>query len=105
MNLFEENNWDEKLNPLIEKYKGKKHPLNYENTYQLMIAVILSAQDSDANINKLTPGFFAEFPNLEVIATSSLEELIPLINKIKNFGNKSNWIKGIAQTLKKDEKN
>jgi endonuclease-3 len=103
MNLFEENNWDEKLNPLIEKYKGKKHPLNYENTYQLMIAVILSAQDSDANINKLTPGFFAEFPNLEVIATSSLEELIPLINKIKNFGNKSNWIKGIAQTLKKDE--
>lgn len=66
-----------------------------------MIAVILSAQDSDANINKLAPGFFAKFSNLKVITTSSLEELIPLINKINNFGNKSNWIMGIAQTLKK----
>ncbi len=61
MNLFEENNWAEDLNPLIEKYKGQKHPLNYENTYQLMISVILSAQDSDANINKITPTFFAKF--------------------------------------------
>ena len=102
MNLFEENNWAEKLNPLIEKYKGKKHPLNYENTYQLMIAVILSAQDSDANINKITPEFFAKFPNLEIVSTSSLDHLIPYVNKVQNFGNKATWILGIAQTLKKD---
>lgn len=59
MDLFENtNNWSEKLLPLIDKYKGKKHPLDYENLYQLMVAVILSAQDSDANINKIAPAFF-----------------------------------------------
>lgn len=51
MNLFEEDNWKEKLQPLLDKYIDKKHPLEYQNLYQLMIAVILSAQDSDANIN------------------------------------------------------
>ena len=47
-------NWKENLQPLLEKYKGRKHPLTYQNTYQLLIMVILSAQDSDANINKVT---------------------------------------------------
>jgi endonuclease-3 len=62
MELFENtNNWAEKLQPLIAKYKGKKHPLDYENLYQLMVAVILSAQDSDANINKIAPVFLQNF--------------------------------------------
>lgn len=59
MELFENpDDWSEKLQPLIDKYKGKKHPLDYENLYQLIVAVILSAQDSDANINKIAPAFF-----------------------------------------------
>lgn len=45
-------NWNEDLQPLITKYKGKKHPLDFKNLYQLIVMVILSAQDSDANINK-----------------------------------------------------
>ncbi|MGL2964908.1 hypothetical protein ACSVH2_13880 [Flavobacterium sp. RSB2_4_14] len=56
MNIFEtSDSWSENLNPLIEKYKGKKHPLEYNNIYQLMIMVILSAEDSDDNINKIAP--------------------------------------------------
>lgn len=52
MNLIEETpNWKEKLTPLINQYKGKKHPLDYQNAYQLLVMVVLSAQDSDANIN------------------------------------------------------
>ena len=44
MNLFEtDDNWSEKLKPLIEKYKGRKHPLEYKNNYQLLVMVILSA--------------------------------------------------------------
>lgn len=54
--LFE--NWKEKLEPLIIKYKGKKHPLKYKNVYQLIIKTILSAQDSDKNINHITFTFF-----------------------------------------------
>ncbi len=99
MELFE-NNWSEKLQPLVEKYRGKKHPLNYENLYQLMVAVILSAQDSDANINKIAPAFFERFPNLETLAVSSIEDLIPLISKVRNFNTKASWLIEIAQILK-----
>lgn len=101
MELFENtNNWAEKLQPLIVKYKGKKHPLDYENLYQLMVAVILSAQDSDANINKITPAFFAEFPNLEALSTATIEDLFPYVSKVRNFNTKSSWLIEIAQTLK-----
>jgi endonuclease-3 len=104
MELFENtNDWAEKLQPLIDKYKGKKHPLNYKNLYQLMVAVILSAQDSDANINKIAPAFFAEFPNLEVLSTATIEVLFPYVSKVRNFNTKSSWLIEIAQTLKSDK--
>ncbi len=101
MELFE-NNWKEKLQPLIDKYKGKKHPLNYDNLYQLMVAVILSAQDSDANINKIAPAFFEKFPNLEALAVSKIDDIIPFLSKVRNFNTKANWIIEIAQTLQTD---
>ncbi|MEM0543479.1 endonuclease III [Flavobacterium sp. j3] len=104
MNLFEPNdNWSEKLKPLIEKYKGKKHPLEYKNTYQLMIMVILYAQDSDANINKIAPTLFEVYPNMESLAVSNVEALIPHISKVRNFGTKANWIIEIAQTIQSNE--
>jgi endonuclease-3 len=104
MELFENtHNWPEKLQPLIVKYKGKKHPLDYDNLYQLMIAVILSAQDSDANINKVAPAFFAEFPNLDALSTATIEDLLPYVSKVRNFNTKSSWLIEIAQTLKSDK--
>ena len=104
MELFENtNDWAEKLQPLIDKYKGKKHPLNYENLYQLMVAVVLSAQDSDANINKIAPAFFEQFPNLEILSTATIEDLFPYVSKVRNFNTKSSWLIEIAQTLKTDK--
>ncbi|GAA4054138.1 endonuclease III [Flavobacterium chungnamense] len=104
MELFENtNNWAEKLQPLIDKYKGKKHPLDYENLYQLMVAVILSAQDSDVNINKIAPIFFAQFPNLEILSTATIEDLFPYVSKVRNFNTKSSWLIEIAQILKNDK--
>jgi endonuclease-3 len=104
MELFENPcDWSEKLQPLIDKYKGKKHPLDYENLYQLIVAVILSAQDSDANINKIAPAFFAEFPNLEMLSTATIEDLFPYVSKVRNFNTKSSWLIEIAQTLKSNE--
>lgn len=61
-------NWVEILKPLIAKYKGKQHPLDYKSTYQLLVMVILSAQDSDANINKIAPALFETYPNMESLA-------------------------------------
>ena len=103
MNLFEENNWDIKLNPLIDQYKDRKHPLEYNNLFQLMIMVILSAQDSDTNINRIAPKLFSIYPNLESIMNSSLGDFIPYIITVTNFNNKAKWIIDIANTLKEDK--
>ena len=46
-------NWAKALQPLLAKYSGKAHPLDYKNLYQLVDMVILSAQDSDKNINNV----------------------------------------------------
>ena len=104
MNLFETlNDWAEKLSPILKKYKGRKHPLDYHNLYQLMVMVVLSAQDSDANINKIAPALFEVYPNMESLSVSNVEALIPHISKVRNFGTKANWLVEIAQTIKKDE--
>lgn len=103
MELFEENNWAEKISPIIELYRDKKHPLDYQNLYQLMVMVILSAQDSDANINKVAPALFEAFPNIESLTAAHVEELIPYLTKVRNFGTKAGWIIQIAQELQKDD--
>ena len=104
MNLFEDSNdWAEKLAPILNQYKSRKHPLEYHNLYQLMVMVVLSAQDSDANINKIAPALFEVYPNMESLAVKNLEALIPHISKIENFSNKANWLLEIAQTIQKDE--
>lgn len=56
------NNWAEKLEPILTKYKGRKHPLDNHNLYQLLVMVVLSAQDSDANINKIAPLYLKCIP-------------------------------------------
>lgn len=95
--------WPVALKPLLTKYKGKKHPLEHKNTYQLMVMVILSAGDSDKHINAIAPALFKAFPNLKVLANSNIESLIPHISSVRNFNNKANWIMQIAQTLKLDK--
>lgn len=104
MSLFDNpTNWATNLEPLIQKYNGKKHPLDYENLYQLMVMVILSAQDSDANINKIAPALFEVYPNIESLSVSNIDALIPHISKVRNFGTKGNWLLEIAQQLKEDK--
>ena len=103
MNLFDSNSWDTKLQPVINLYREKKHPLAYENLYQLLVMVVLSAQDSDANINKIAPLLFEKYPNLDQLANATLESLYPLVSKIRNFNTKSGWLIEIAKTLKTDD--
>jgi len=97
------NNWKANLDPLIKKYKDKKHPLAYENIYQLLIMVILSAQDSDANINKVTVSFFKKYPNITSLSEASVEEINSYISSVRNYQNKAKWILETATVLKYDE--
>lgn len=95
-------NWPEAIKPLLKKYKNEKHPLEYKNTYQLLVMVILSAQDSDRNINKLAPEFFKAFPNMQALSNATVDALHPYISKIRNFGNKGKWLTELSQTIRKD---
>ena len=96
-------NWQKEIQPLIKKYKGKKHPLDYNSPYELIVAVVLSAQDSDRHINKLAPDFFSVFPDMKALAKADSESLFKIINKVRNFGNKTKWLLALASTLKEDK--
>ena len=88
MDLFnEQTDWATALKPLIAKYKNKQHPLDYKNLYQLLVMVVLSAQDSDAHINKIAPNLFQAFPNMKSLAQADEKSLLPYIESIKQDKN------------------
>jgi endonuclease-3 len=95
-------NWPEAIKPLLKKYKDKKHPLDYNNIYQLVVMVVLSAQDSDRNINQLAPKLFESFPDMPALSKATPETLFPFIGKVRNFANKAKWLVQIGQKIKKD---
>ena len=95
-------NWPEAIKPLLKKYKSTKHPLDYGNVYQLLVMVVLSAQDSDKHINAIAPKFFATFPNIAVLSKATPEAIQELISDVRNFGNKSKWLSELSKKVKKD---
>ena len=97
-------NWPKAIQPLLKKYKNTRHPLEYKNIYQLLVMVVLSAQDSDRNINKLAPKLFEAYPNMKALSKATEETLFPFISKVRNFANKAKWLMEIAKTIKEDKK-
>jgi len=99
-----ETNWNQSIEPLLKQYKGRQHPLDYKNRYQLVVMVILSAQDSDKHINEVAKEFFKEFPTMEHLAAASVDEIQRLISSVRNFGNKSSWLSALAKAVGADSK-
>ena len=97
MDLFDNRNWSILLEPLLFSYKGKGHPLHYKNSYQLIVMVIIAAQDSDENINRLTIPFFEKYPDWFSLMSINASDLYPLLDSITNFKNKANWIIDLAK--------
>jgi len=100
----EKTDWPEAIKPLLKKYKDKQHPLEYKNVYQLVVMVVLSAQDSDRNINKIAPALFEKFPDMKALSKATDKTLTPFITGVRNFGNKTKWLLEIGQTVKDDKK-
>jgi len=96
-------NWQKEIQPLIKKYKGKKHPLDYNNDYELVVMVVLSAQDSDRNINKLAPELFKAFPDMKALSMADEESIYPFVQKVRGFRKKTAWLLEIARTIKTDK--
>ena len=65
--------------------------------------VFLSAQDSDANINNISPALFEKYPTLKSLSETDLETFIPYVTKVRNHSTKAQWILEIAKTIKNDK--
>lgn len=96
-------NWADAVKPLLKKYKGKKHPLEYGSTYQLLVMVVLSAQDSDKHINQIAPKFFTAFPNMRALSQATPDAIGEQISDVRNFGNKSKWLNELSKKIKEDK--
>ena len=76
--------------------------LDFRNPYQLIVAVILSAQCTDKRVNMHTPALFLRFPTPEMLAQATFEEVYDLIKSISFPNNKAKHLIGMAQMLVSD---
>lgn len=79
-----------------------KSELDFRNPYEMLVAVILSAQCTDKRVNMTTPALFEAFPTAEVMAASSPEEVYTYIKSISYPNNKAKSIVGMAQKVVSD---
>ena len=76
--------------------------LHYEDPFQLLVAVILSAQCTDKRVNQVTPALFTRFPNPEALAAASFDELYPYVRSVSYPNAKTRHLIGMAQRLLSD---
>ena len=73
--------------------------LLYDNAFELLVAVILSAQCTDVRVNLTTPAIFRRYPNPQQLAKASFDDLFPLIKSISYPNNKTKHLIGMANML------
>jgi endonuclease-3 len=73
--------------------------LIYDNPYQLLVAVILSAQCTDKRVNLTTPAIFEKYPDVEALSKSNFDELLPFIRSISYPNNKTRHLLGMAKMV------
>lgn len=76
--------------------------LVYSNPYELLVAVVLSAQCTDKRVNMVTPALFERFPDSEALATSTSEEVFSYIRSISYPNNKAKHLVGLGRMLKEE---
>ena len=92
-------NWWSILEPVIAEYGGKKIELDYETHFQLLCAVILSAQTTDKQVNRITPPFFARVREARDVIDIPLEDIEGHLRYVNFFRNKSRFIKETGTIL------
>lgn len=73
--------------------------LIFDNTYQLLVSVILSAQCTDKRVNMTTPALFEKYPDIAALSQASYEDVFALIKSISFPGNKSRHLMGMAKMV------
>jgi len=76
--------------------------LIYDNPYQLLVSVILSAQCTDKRVNMTTPAIFEKYPDVQSLSKASFDELFPFIKSISYPNNKTKHLIGMAKKVVSD---
>ena len=87
------------LEILAQDFPNPKSELNFDSPFQLLVAVILSAQCTDKRVNMVTPELFAVAPNAEALANLPIEEVQRIIHPCGFYNSKSKYLKEMSQDL------
>lgn len=87
------------IDKLREEYGEVKVPLQYHNPFELLIAVILSAQCTDGQVNKVTPKLFKKFERVEDFASADIKEIEELIKPTGFYKVKAKYIKKSSEII------
>lgn len=89
----------EAMSRMYDMFPDAVGELHSDSPFQLLIAVILSAQATDVSVNKATPALFSAYPTPEALAQAPMEDIIAKIKTIGLYRNKAKNIKACAQML------
>jgi len=83
----------------LENYPNSVTELNYTNLYELLVAVMLSAQCTDKRVNIITPALFKAYPNINSLAKADIEDVKELIKSCSFFNNKAKNLVAMAKMV------
>ena len=96
----------ERFNSIVEWFSANqpevRSELHYENPFQLLVAVILSAQCTDRRVNMVTPPLFDRFPTPEAMAAAGFDDVFPFVKSVSYPNSKATHLIGMAQKLLAD---
>ena len=84
---------------LDELFPNPECELNYSNDYELLIAIVLSAQSTDKRVNTVTPIIFSKYNSLKTLKKARLKDLESIVRPVGSFRRKASYIKNIATIL------
>ncbi len=84
---------------LLEHYPDAQTELQYNSLYELLVAVMLSAQCTDKRVNIITPKFFKKYPTIEALSNATLDEVKELIKSCSFFNNKAKNLVAMAKMV------
>ncbi len=88
---------------LEELFPNPSCELNYKKDYELLIAVMLSAQSTDKRVNQVTETLFKKYKNIEELNNADISDIIKIIKPVGNQNKKAIYIKEIAKELSKNK--
>ncbi|RTQ53481.1 endonuclease III [Hymenobacter gummosus] len=87
------------LGYFTENFPAPETELHYGSPYELLVAVVLSAQCTDKRVNLVTPKLFEQFPTAEHLAAASAEDIFPFIRSVSYPNNKAKHLAGLGRML------